>query len=157
MLPAVTVTLLATVFPTAYSRQLTAEAFPFVTVSVDNSAGLAPATVTALAVIEGRSDPAVHTTTVPRGECQQLPLLPLLRQEELATLTEIRPATLRVTVTAAGRGLAGALRPDHTHRTASPGRGAAGPARAGRADRGPRGSPGRLGHASPAGGGAAPA
>jgi hypothetical protein len=97
--PGITVTRMTDVVPTAYCYQLDAQAFPLVTVTVDNTGqGCANATLRILAAIEGYSDPAVALLQVAQGEQVRVPLLPLLKPERAATLNELRPSTLRVTV-----------------------------------------------------------
>lgn len=97
--PGITVTLLTEVIPTAYCYQLTQEAFPLVNVAVDNTGrGGANATVRVQAVIERFSDPAIEISQVPQGTQKRFALLPVLHKEAVATLNEMCPATLRVTV-----------------------------------------------------------
>lgn len=104
-LPKVTVRLLTSVFPTAFCHNLTEKEFPWVQLSIDNRASRnRPAQIYARASIEGFSDEAVSSTMVPAGETAQVTLLPLLQLAPAMTLTEIRPATLRVTAHQFGRG-----------------------------------------------------
>jgi hypothetical protein len=103
--PKVSVKLLTTVIPTAFCHNLSATDFPLVHVSIDNTATegkLAQVYVTAS--IEGFSDAAVSSIAIPRGESKELTLLPVLQQGPCMTLTEIRPATLRVAVRQFGHG-----------------------------------------------------
>ncbi|MBN1146202.1 MAG: zinc ribbon domain-containing protein [Anaerolineales bacterium] len=96
----VAVQLLASAFPTAYSHLLLdAEAFPFITVSLDNSLpGCVESRLRLSAQIEGYSDPAVEMRNLAPGERLQVPLLPVLQREPVRSLTDIRPATLLVKV-----------------------------------------------------------
>lgn len=97
--PGVTVTLLTEILPTAYCYQLTRETFPLVNVTLDNTGrGGTSATVRVQAVIEGFSDPTIAMSAVPQGTQTHIALLPLLRQEAVAALNEMRPTTLRVSV-----------------------------------------------------------
>jgi len=97
--PAVTVTLLTRVVPTATCHHLDAAAFPLVTAGLDNTGhGCQDADVRITAVIEGYSDTATASAAVPAGERTQVTLLPLLRPAAVASLNEIRPATLRIVV-----------------------------------------------------------
>jgi hypothetical protein len=97
--PGVSVDLLTAVMPTAYCHHLDAQDFPWITVRVDNTGqGCANSTVRVGAVIEGYSDTAIGGATVPQGSQERITLLPLLRPAAVATLSEIRPATLRITV-----------------------------------------------------------
>ncbi len=97
--PSVSVSLLTRVIPTAYCHHLNATAFPLVTVALDNTGqGCANAALRVCATIEGYSDPDVASLNLPQGEQTRIPLLPLLKPPAVATLNEIRPATLRVTV-----------------------------------------------------------
>lgn len=95
----VNVALLTETLPTAYYYQLKKEAFPLVSVEIDNlRRNCTDIAVRVQAVIEGFSDPDVTTSQVPHGAHTKLVLLPLLRQEAIATLNEMRPATLGVSV-----------------------------------------------------------
>ncbi len=97
--PGVTVTTLTDVVPTAYCYQLDAQAFPLLTVTIDNTGrGCANAAVRIVAVLEGYSDPAVDLRPVAQGEQIRVSLLPLLKPARAATLNELRPSTLHVTV-----------------------------------------------------------
>jgi len=101
--PAVRVKLLTPIIPTAFCHNLSEEAFPLVQLRIDNSAwGSLPAQIYAKASIEGYSDEAVSSVLVPAGECEEIALLPTLQQGPVMKLTEIRPATLRVTVRQVG-------------------------------------------------------
>lgn len=97
--PGVDVTLLTETVPTAFCHQLDAEAFPLVTVTLDNTGkGCANATLRVSAGIEDYSDVAVASPCVSQGEQVQVSLLPILKPDAVATLNEIQPVTLRVTV-----------------------------------------------------------
>jgi hypothetical protein len=97
--PRAEVRLLTSIVPTAFLHNLTVKDFPLVQLTIDNSAkGSRPAQLYAKASIEGFSDEAVSSITVRAGESTELALLPNLQLGPCMTLTEIRPATLRVTV-----------------------------------------------------------
>jgi len=97
--PGVQVALFTEIVPTAFCHQLTAEAFPLVTVTLDNTGhGCANAAVRIQARIEGYSDVAVASPDVPKGRQVKVALLPVLKPAAVATLNEIQPATLRVSV-----------------------------------------------------------
>jgi len=97
--PGVSVSLLTDIVPTAYCHHLDANAFPLITVTLDNTGrGCANAALCVSTTIEDYSDTAIASPRVPRGEQVRVPLLPLLKPAAVATLNEIRPATLRVTV-----------------------------------------------------------
>ncbi len=97
--PTVRVTLLTRTFPTAYSYQLDATTFPFIKVELDNTAeATAPATLHIQATIQNISDTAATTRQLGAGEQTSVALLPVVPPTAVATLTEIRPATLRVVV-----------------------------------------------------------
>jgi hypothetical protein len=103
--PQVSVTLLTSVVPTAFCHNLLADDFPLVRISIDNSTeAKSIAHVYAQASIEGFSDSAVSSITVPAAESKEITLLPVLQQGPCMTLKEIRPATLRVTVRQFGSG-----------------------------------------------------
>lgn len=81
------------------SHHLDETAFPLVTVTLDNTGrGCVDAALRISSVIEDYSDAAVASLRVPQGEQARIPLLPLLKPAAVATLNEIRPVTLRVTV-----------------------------------------------------------
>jgi hypothetical protein len=97
--PGVDVTLLTPSVPTATCHQLDAAAFPWITVTLDNTGqGCANADLRISAAIEGYSDVAVATPRARHGEQVRIALLPVLKPSAVATLNEIQPATLRVTV-----------------------------------------------------------
>lgn len=97
--PSVSVSLLTRIVPTAFCHQLDAEAFPLVAVTLDNTGqGCANAALRVSATIEDYSDVAIATPRVSQGEQVRVSLLPVLKPAAVATLNEIRPATLRVTV-----------------------------------------------------------
>jgi len=76
-----------------------AEAFPLVAVTLDNTGqGCANAALRVSAAIEDYSDVAIATPHVSQGEQFRVSLLPVLKPAAVATLNEIRSATLRVTV-----------------------------------------------------------
>jgi len=103
--PKVSVKLLTTTIPTAFCHNLSAQEFPLVQVLVDNATQPSrPAQVYAQTSIAGFSDIAIAGVTVPEGEQVQVNLLPVFQLEPRLTLTEIRPATLRVTVRQFGSG-----------------------------------------------------
>ena len=97
--PGVAVALLTRIVPTAYCHHLDASAFPLVTVTLDNTGqGCANATLCVSATIEGYSDEAIARPRVAQGEQARVSLLPVLQPAAVATLNEMRPATLHVTV-----------------------------------------------------------
>lgn len=97
--PGVDMTLLTEIVPTAFCHQLTAEAFPLVTVTLDNTGqGCTNAALRVSAAIEDYSDIAVASSRVGQGEQVRVSLLPILKSAAVATLNEIQPVTLRVTV-----------------------------------------------------------
>jgi len=101
--PRVDVKLLTSIIPTAFCHNLSEKEFPLVQLSLDNSCqGSRPVQVYAIAGIEGYSDEAVSSLSVPAAERGSVNLLPTLQQAPVMTLTEIRPATLRVTVRQVG-------------------------------------------------------
>ncbi len=102
--PTVSVSLLTGIVPTAFCRNLTASEFPLVTVTIDNEQLSQPAQLYVRACIEGFSDEAVASFVVPPRERVEQTLLPSLQLEPTMTLTEIRAATLRVTVRQFGSG-----------------------------------------------------
>ncbi len=103
--PRVSVKLLTTIVPTAFCRNLTAEDFPLVQISIDNSDNPGTAArIYARTYIEGFSDRAVSGIQVPAGERSEMALLPVLQLDPVATLNEIRPATLRVQLHQLGHG-----------------------------------------------------
>jgi len=98
-LPGVSVSLLTRTVPTAYCHHLDVSAFPLVTVTLDNTGqGCANAALRISAAVEGYSDEAVASPRVVQGQQARVSLLPVLRPPAVATLNEMRPATLRVTV-----------------------------------------------------------
>ncbi|RLC77769.1 MAG: hypothetical protein DRI81_08090 [Chloroflexi bacterium] len=97
--PGVSVSLLTEIVPTAFCHQLDAEAFPLVTVALDNTGqGCANVALRVSASIEDYSDTAVASPRVPQGEQARVSLLPVLKPAAVAALNEIQPVTLRVTV-----------------------------------------------------------
>jgi hypothetical protein len=97
--PGVSVSLLTRTVPTAFCHQLDAEAFPLVAVTLDNTGqGCANAELRVSAVTEDYSDIAVASPRVSQGEQAHISLLPVLKPAAVATLNEIRPATLRVII-----------------------------------------------------------
>jgi hypothetical protein len=97
--PGVSVVLLTGIVPTAYCHHLDATAFPLVTVAIDNTGQVSVhADLRVSTTIEDYSDTAVASTCVPKGKQVLIPLLPVLKPTAVATLNEIRPATLHVTV-----------------------------------------------------------
>ncbi len=103
--PRVKVELLTSIIPTAYCHNLTANEFPLVQIAVDNSGPAGrDAQVYVRAYIERFTDEAVTSITVPRGQRSEIRLLPTLQLGACMTLTEVRPATLRVTVRQFGAG-----------------------------------------------------
>jgi len=103
--PKVGVKLLTSIIPTAFCRNLTEKEFPLIQLTVNNRArGSKPAQVYVRASIEGFSDEAVSSLAVAEGESMEVTLLPLLQLAPCMTLTEIRPATLRVTAHQFGSG-----------------------------------------------------
>jgi len=98
-LPGISVSLLTRIVPTAYCHHLDASAFPLVTITLDNTGqGCANATLRVSAAIEGYSDEAVTSPRVAQGEQARVSLLPVLQPAAVATLNEMRPATLRIAV-----------------------------------------------------------
>ncbi len=103
--PRVSVRLLTSIVPTAFCRNLTAEGFPLVQISIDNSdKSSTVAQVYARACIEGFSDTTVSSVQLPAGERSEMALLPVLQLEPVMKLNEIRPATLHVQVYQFGHG-----------------------------------------------------
>ncbi len=101
----VSVRLLTTIVPTAFCHNLTAEEFPLVQISIDNSdESSTVAQVYARACIEGFSDTTVSSVQIPAGEGGEMALLPILQLEPVRALHEIRPATLHVQVRQFGQG-----------------------------------------------------
>ena len=101
--PKIQVKLLTPIIPTAFCHNLSEKEFPLVQLKIDNSAvGSMAAQIYAKASIEGYSDEVVSSVPVPAGECAEVALLPTLQQGPVMRLTEIRPATLRVTVRQVG-------------------------------------------------------
>lgn len=97
--PGVSVSLLTRIVPTAFCYQLAADDFPLVSVALDNTGqGCANAALRVTAIIEGCSDVAVASFDIAPGKLVRLSLLPLFQPAAVATLNDIRPATLRVTV-----------------------------------------------------------
>jgi hypothetical protein len=97
--PGVDVTLLTEIVPTAFCHQLDVEAFRLVTVILDNTGqGCANADLRVRAAIEDYSDVAVASPRVRQGEQVRVSLLPVLKPAAVATLNDIQPVTLRVTV-----------------------------------------------------------
>jgi hypothetical protein len=95
----VSVTRLADQLPTAYCQAADAKTFPFLTVDLDNSAlGTVETRLRITAVVQDYSDKDVHTVTLAAGAKRKVTLLPLFKQEVLAGLNDIRPASLSVTV-----------------------------------------------------------
>jgi hypothetical protein len=96
--PVISVALLTHTIPTAYCHHLDVTAFPYATVTIDNTQdGCADTTVRIEAVVEGYSDTVAASVHVKRETTAQVSLLPLLQPTAVATLNEIRPATLRIT------------------------------------------------------------
>nr|MBC7244079.1 AAA-like domain-containing protein [Chloroflexota bacterium] len=102
--PRLRVRLLTSIIPTAFCHNLSEAEFPLVQITIDNRGKHKLAQIYARATIEGFSDEAVSSVTVPAGKCTEVALLPLLQLGPCTTLTEIRPATLRVTVYQFGSG-----------------------------------------------------
>jgi hypothetical protein len=97
--PGVSISLLTRIVPTAFCHQLTAKDFPLVTIALDNTGqGCANASLRAQVVIEDYSDIAVASTDVQQGKLTRISLLPRLKPAAVATLNDLRPATLRVTI-----------------------------------------------------------
>ncbi len=103
--PKLKVKLLTPIVPTAFCHNLSAKEFPLVQFTIDNRAPTSkPARLYVKASIEGFSDEAVASVTLPEGERAEVVLLPTLQLGPCMTLNEIRPATLRVTVRQFGSG-----------------------------------------------------
>lgn len=99
MSPDVSVKLLTRAIPTAYCQQLDEQTFPLVVATLDNSGpGSVNSSLRVSTVIEDYSDSAVTTPDIAQGERISVSLLPVLKPEAVATLNEIRRATLRVTI-----------------------------------------------------------
>jgi hypothetical protein len=97
--PRPSVQLLTSIVPTAFLHNLTAREFPLVKVVIDNTAAEGRAAqIYMKASIEGFSDEAVSSVSVPAGQRVEEVLLPNLQLGPCMTLTEIRPATLRITI-----------------------------------------------------------
>jgi hypothetical protein len=102
--PKLSIKILTSIVPTAFCHNLTAADFPLVHITIDNSVTSGSlASVYATASIEGFSDPTVSTVAVPESEKREVALLPILQLGPRMTLSEIRPATLRVSVRQMGR------------------------------------------------------
>jgi len=103
--PKVKVKLLTSIVPTAFCHNLSAKEFPLVQFTIDNTTPVSKAAqLYVKASIDGFSDEAVTSVVVPKGEHTEVALLPTLQLTPCMTLTEIRPATLRVTVRQFGSG-----------------------------------------------------
>lgn len=102
--PRLMVKILTSIVPTAFCHNLSEAEFPLVQITIDNRGKHAPAQIYARANVEGFSDEAVSSVTLPAGQCTEIALLPLLQLGPCMTLTEIRPATLRVTAYQFGSG-----------------------------------------------------
>jgi hypothetical protein len=97
--PRVTYQLLTRVMPTGYCYHLDVHKFPFVTITVDNSdVRSRDVTLHISATILDYSNPAVKSVVVQQGEKSQIALLPLLKRTAIATLNDIQPADLHITV-----------------------------------------------------------
>jgi hypothetical protein len=97
--PKLSIKILTSIVPTAFCHNLTAEDFPLVQVTVDNTVKACRlARVYVAASIEGFSDTAVSSVAVPEGETREVSLLPILQLAPRMTLSEIRPATLHISV-----------------------------------------------------------
>jgi hypothetical protein len=103
--PDVSVKLLTSIVPTAFCHNLSANDFPLIQLGLDNSAKENKiAQVYVRASIEGFSDTAVSSVAIPPGERREVVLLPVLQLGPAMTLSEIRPATVRITVRQFGHG-----------------------------------------------------
>ena len=93
------ISLLTDILPTAYCRHLDAAAFPFVTVTIDNTGqGCANVTVRGSATVQDYSDAALMTISFAQDEQKCVSQLPLLKPAAVVQLNDIRPATLHVSV-----------------------------------------------------------
>ena len=103
--PELKVRLLTSIVPTAFCHNLSAKDFPLIQCTIDNTAQTSKsAQIYVKASIEGFSDEAVSSVTVPKSEVAQVALLPTLQLAACMTLNEIRPATLRITIRQFGSG-----------------------------------------------------
>jgi len=85
--------------PTAYCYNLSASDFPFVTVTLDNTApGSKDIPVLVSAVVDNYSDPDTTAVSVVAQKKEHVSLLPPLRPSAIATLNDTQPATLRVVI-----------------------------------------------------------
>lgn len=97
--PTVSHKLLTTIMPTAYCYNRRVKDFPFVTITIDNTApGSIDASFCVSAVIEGYSDTPTDTCEVAARGQESVPLLPKITPTAMATLNTIAPATLRIIV-----------------------------------------------------------
>ncbi len=97
--PGVDVKLFTEIIPTAFCHQLEAEEFPLVTVTIDNTGkGCVNVALRISAFIEDYSDTVTVSPRLAQGEQVRVSLLPVLKPAAIATLNEIQPVTLRVTV-----------------------------------------------------------
>ena len=95
----VSVSLNATVFPTAYAQSLTADRYPFITCQIDSVASqTGDVRVSVEASIQGLSTICSDTIVLQAGRVERVYLLPKLEREQLLGLTEIRPAQCRIQV-----------------------------------------------------------
>lgn len=91
--------LLTNTIPTAYYQYLKVDDFPLVTVSIDNTGtDCDDAVVRISTVIQGYSDDAIQRVKIDKEEVKKVFVLPLLKPDIVAKLTEIRPSTLHTTV-----------------------------------------------------------
>ncbi len=95
--PRISYKLLTKIMPTAYCYNRRADDFPFVTVTIDNTAPESIDTTVLVSVyIEDFSDTPKKTVTVPAQHQESVSFLPKIKRTILATLNERSPATLHI-------------------------------------------------------------
>ncbi len=97
--PELTIDVKDQVFPTAYCYSLTANEYPLVTCTIDNTdAACIDCRVSVEVEIQGFSDPCTDTAEIASGQTKIIRLLPTITHEARLTLTEIRRTECRVIV-----------------------------------------------------------
>lgn len=97
--PRIEVNLLTDTIPTAYYQYLKVDDFPLVTVTIDNTdIDCDDLVVRISTVIQGYSDDAIQRVKIDKGEAKNVFVLPLLKPDIVAKLTEIRRSTLHTSV-----------------------------------------------------------
>lgn len=98
-LPHIEVHLLTETIPTAYYQYLKVDDFPLVTVAIDNTGtDCDDAVVRISTIIQGYSDDAIQRIKIEKGETKRVFVLPLLKPDVVARVTEIRRVTLHTIV-----------------------------------------------------------